>query len=72
MAGVDGRDQDADLIPEPGSFYIMDRGYLDFERLYILTQCMAFFIINKLFSRPHETYREWFRFCPGGKRFLLC
>ncbi len=26
-----------DLIPEPGSFYIMDRGYLDFARLYTLT-----------------------------------
>ena len=27
-----------DLIPEPGSFYVMDRGYLDFSRLYTLTQ----------------------------------
>lgn len=25
------------LVPEPGSFYIVDRGYLDFERLYIFT-----------------------------------
>ncbi|MFH1075678.1 MAG: IS4 family transposase, partial [Pseudomonadota bacterium] len=25
------------LVPEPGSFYIMDRAYLDFERLYALT-----------------------------------
>jgi hypothetical protein len=32
------------LIPEPGSFYIMDRGYLDFERLYVLTQLFAFFV----------------------------
>jgi hypothetical protein len=32
------------LVPEPGSFYIMDRGYLDFERLYILTHLLAFFI----------------------------
>ena len=32
------------LIPEPGSFYIMDRGYLDFERLYVLTQLLAFFV----------------------------
>lgn len=35
-----------DLIPEPGAFYVMDRGYLDFERLYVLNQCMAFFIIR--------------------------
>jgi len=34
------------LIPEPGAFYVMDRGYLDFRRLYILNQCMAFFIIR--------------------------
>jgi Domain of unknown function (DUF4372)/Transposase DDE domain len=34
------------LIPEPGAFYVMDRGYLDFRRLYILDQCMAFFIIR--------------------------
>ncbi len=24
------------LLPEPGAFYIMDRGYIDFERLYRL------------------------------------
>lgn len=34
------------LIPEPGSFYIMDRGYLDFERLYTLHQSLAFFVIR--------------------------
>jgi len=32
------------LIPEAGSFYIMDRGYLDFERLYALHQAQAFFV----------------------------
>jgi len=35
-----------DLIPEAGSFYIMDRGYLDFERLYQLKQSLAFFVIR--------------------------
>jgi len=35
-----------DLIPEPGSYYIMDRGYLDFARLYTLTQFFAFFVIR--------------------------
>jgi len=36
-----------DLItPEPGSFTIMDRGFLDFARLYRLTQAGAFFIIR--------------------------
>ncbi len=34
------------LLPEPGAFYLLDRGYLDFARLYTLTQCLAFFIIR--------------------------
>lgn len=34
------------LIPEPGSFYIMDRGYTDFEKLYRFNQSRAFFIIR--------------------------
>ena len=34
-----------DLVLEPGAFYIMDRGYIDFARLYTFTQEMAFFII---------------------------
>jgi len=34
------------LIPEPTSFYIMDRAYVDFLRLYILTQFLAFFVIR--------------------------
>ena len=34
-----------DIIPvEAGSFYIMDRGYLDFARLYALSQASAFFV----------------------------
>jgi Domain of unknown function (DUF4372)/Transposase DDE domain len=32
------------LIPEAGAFYIMDLGYHDFERLYRLHQCGAFFV----------------------------
>ena len=34
------------LLPEPGSIYIMDRAYLDFQRLYTLQQALAFFIIR--------------------------
>ena len=32
------------MIPEAGSFYIMDRGYLDFARLHSLHQAQAFFV----------------------------
>jgi hypothetical protein len=34
------------LIPEAGGFYIMDRGFLDFARLYRLHQTQAFFVIR--------------------------
>ena len=43
------------LIPEAGSFYIMDRGFTDFARWYKLHQAQAFFILrgksNLLFRR---------------------
>jgi len=32
------------LTLEPGSFLVMDRGYLDFARLYALHQALAFFV----------------------------
>ena len=36
-----------DMIPlEPGAFYVMDRGYLDFERLYPFHHGGAFFVIR--------------------------
>jgi len=33
-----------ELLPEPGAFYVMDRGYLDFERLHRLHLAGAFFV----------------------------
>jgi hypothetical protein len=49
-----------ELIPEPGAFYVMDRGYLDFGRLYGFVLAGAFFVtrtkarvqLNRLESRP--------------------
>jgi len=48
------------MTPELGSFTIMDRGFLDFARLYRLTQAGAFFVIRpksntafrRIYSRP--------------------
>ena len=48
------------LIPEPGSFYVMDRGYVDYARLYNLHQASAFFVtraksnfaFRRLYSNP--------------------
>jgi hypothetical protein len=33
-----------DLVLEPGAIYVMDRGYLDFARLYVFTQNLSTFI----------------------------
>src|SRR5450432_4158345 len=35
-----------EILPEPGAFYVMDRGYLDFDRLYVLTLSAAFFVVR--------------------------
>jgi Domain of unknown function (DUF4372)/Transposase DDE domain len=35
-----------EIFPEAGAFYVMDRGYVDFERLYIFTLSAAFFVVR--------------------------
>lgn len=48
------------LIPEPAAFYVMDRGYVDFQRLYKLHLGSAFFVTRaksnlqyrRLYSHP--------------------
>ena len=35
-----------EILPEAGAFYVMDRGYLDFERLYGFTASGAFFVVR--------------------------
>jgi len=49
-----------ELVIEPGAFYLLDRGYLDFGRLYSLHQSQAFFVtrakgntrFKRRYSRP--------------------
>ena len=41
-----------ELTPEPGAFYIMDRGYIDFARLHRLNRQAAFFVV-----RGHVNFR---------------
>src|SRR6266404_1807975 len=45
---TDGRAHDVNILdeifPEAGAFYVMDRGYIDFERLYVFTLSSAFFV----------------------------
>jgi len=49
-----------DLLPiEAGSFYILDRGYLDFYRLYGLTQQAAFFITRIKSNTRYRCLYSW-------------
>ena len=34
------------LIPEPRTIYVIDRGYVDFKRLYLLHSAATFFFIR--------------------------
>jgi len=56
---TDGKVHDAnildDLILEPGAIYIMDRGYLDFARLYTFTQNLSSFVTR---AKSNFDYRR--------------
>jgi hypothetical protein len=49
-----------EILPEAGAFYVMDRGYVDFKRLYGFTVSSAFFVVRtkqnvvleRRYSRP--------------------
>jgi hypothetical protein len=47
---TDGKVHDVNILdeimPEAGAFYVMDRGYVDFERLYVFTLSAAFFVVR--------------------------
>src|SRR5437763_1146819 len=47
---TDGKVHDVNILdevlPEAGAFYVMDRGYVDFERLFVFTLCSAFFVVR--------------------------
>ncbi len=47
---TDGKTHDVNILdeiaPEPGAFYVMDRAYVDFERLFAFTLCSSFFVVR--------------------------
>jgi hypothetical protein len=43
------------LVPEAGAFYLLDRGYVDYRRLYLITQALAFFITR---AESNTRYRR--------------
>ena len=47
---TDGKTHDVNILdeflPESGAFYVMDRAYVDFERLFVFTLCSSFFVVR--------------------------
>ena len=70
-----------DLLPfEAGAFYVMDRGYLDFARLYALHQAGAFFVTRaksrhgcpaRVLGRHRPQHRRDLRPAGHAQRLLL-
>jgi hypothetical protein len=58
-----------ELIIEPGAFYVMDRGYLDFARLYTFTQHSAFFITR---AKSNTKYRRLYSHPVDKSTGLMC
>ena len=59
-----------DLISmEPGAFYVMDRGYVDFERLFAINQASAFFVTR---SKSNTKYRRLYSHPVDRSTGLIC
>jgi len=57
------------LITEPGAFYIMDRGYVDFERLFTLNQAGSFFVIR---AKRNTQYKRRYSHAIDTSNGLRC
>ena len=58
-----------ELTPEPGAFYVMDRGYIDFARLHRLTQAAAFFVVR---GRANFRFRRLYSHSVDKTTGLIC
>jgi len=57
------------LIPEAGAFYIMDRGYVDFARLFTLNQYQAFFVTR---AKSNLHFRRVYSHPVDKQSSLIC
>ena len=57
------------LVLEPGAIYVMDRGYLDFARLYVLHQAQAFFVTR---SKSNTRLRRVYSAAVDRSTGILC
>lgn len=59
-----------DILPlEAGAFYVMDRGYLDFTRLYTISQSSAFFVTR---AKSNLKYRRIYSHPIDRNTGLIC
>ncbi len=57
------------LLPEPGAIYVMDRGYIDFARLYALNKAGAIFVIR---DRANTRFRRRYSHPVDRASGLIC
>lgn len=57
------------IIPEPGSFYVMDRAYVDFSRLYTMHQHLSFFVTR---AKSNFDYRRLYSHAIDKTTGLKC
>jgi hypothetical protein len=57
------------LIPEPAAIYVMDRGYLDFDRLFTLHQAGAFFVTR---AKSNTDFRRIYSAPSDRARGIIC
>lgn len=58
-----------ELLVEPGAIYIMDRGYLDFARLYRIHQFSGFFVTR---AKSNFNFRRLYSNCADKKIGVQC
>jgi len=57
------------MVPEAGSIYVMDRGYVDFKRLHTMHQCLAFFITR---AKKNFQWKRRYSHPVDRKSGILC
>jgi transposase len=58
-----------EIVPEPGAFYVFDRAYLDFERLYALNMARGFFVTR---ARKDARFRRIYSHPVDRRTGLIC
>ena len=60
-----------EIMPEAGAFYVMDRGYIDFQRLFVFTLSSAFFVVRTRGRKSYLTLSRTLSSLPSKKKSPL-